>query len=141
MIIGSMNLKKMKLRLLALLIIQSAILAVVSGCGGAKTLQESVIVRDTVIVTKERTLTDTLLLYKDTVIIQNGVKVKLEYVDRLVKVTADCPPDTVRVWQTKYVQKIDNSQKEKNSFIKDAYNILMIIFALSLIALLIRFVR
>ena len=134
-----MNLKKKKPHLLALLIIQSAILAVVSGCGGAKTLQESVIVRDTVIVTKERILTDTVEVFKDTVIIQDGVKVKLEYVNRFVKVTADCPPDTIKVWQTKYIQKTE--KKEKNSFIEDAYKILMGIFAISLIALLIRFVK
>ncbi len=134
-----MNLKKNKLRLLALLIIQSAILAVVSGCGGAKTLQESVIVRDTVIVTKERILTDTVEVFRDTVIIQDGVKVKLEYVDRFVNVTAECLPDTVRVWQTKYVTKIQ--EEEKKSFLDDIYNILSIIFVIGLIALLIRFVK
>lgn len=134
-----MNLKKLKPHLLALLIIQSAILAGVSGCGGAKTLQESVIVRDTVIVTDQRTLIDTLILYKDTTIIQNGVKLKLEYIDRFVNVQADCLPDTIKVWQTKYITKV--KPEEKKSFFDDVYNILLLIFVLSLIALLIRFIK
>ena len=81
-----------------------AILAVVSGCGGAKTLQESVVVKDTVIVTKERKLVDTLMLYKDTVIYQDRVKVKIEYRDNYVKIEADCPSDTITVTQVKVVQ-------------------------------------
>ena len=95
---------------LALLIIPIAILAVVSGCGGAKTLQESVVVRDTVVVTKERRLVDTLMLYKDTTIYQDRVKVKIEYRDNYVKIEADCPSDTITITQVKIVNQ---SVKEK----------------------------
>jgi hypothetical protein len=89
----------------ALLIIPIAILAVVSGCGGAKTLQESVVVRDTVVVTKERKLVDTLMLYKDTTIYQDRVKLKIEWRDNFVKVEADCPSDTITVTQVKIVNQ------------------------------------
>lgn len=89
----------------ALLIIPIAILAVVSGCGGAKTLQESVVVRDTVVVTKERRLVDTLMLYKDTTIYQDRVKLKIEWRDNFVKVEADCPSDTITVTQVKIVNQ------------------------------------
>jgi len=86
------------------LTIQIAILAVVSGCGIAKPHQESVIVRDTVVVTKERKLVDTLMLFKDTTIYQDRVKVKIEYIDNFIKVEADCPSDTITVTQVKIVQ-------------------------------------
>ena len=87
------------------LTIQIAILAVVSGCGIAKPHQESVIVRDTVVVTKERRLVDTLMLFKDTTIYQDRVKLKIEYIDNYVKVEAECPSDTVTVTQVKIVQQ------------------------------------
>ena len=101
---GSMTWKMYPLLRYARLIIPIATLAVVSGCGGAKTLQESVVVRDTVVVTKERRLVDTLMLYKDTTIYQDRVKVKIEYWDNYVKIEADCPSDTITVTQVKVVQ-------------------------------------
>ena len=101
---GSMTWKKYPLTRFALLTIPIAILAVVSGCGFAKPHQESVIVRDTVIVTKERKLVDTLMLFKDTTIYQDRVKLKIEYIDNFIKVEADCPSDTVTVTQVKVVQ-------------------------------------
>lgn len=101
---GSMTWKNYPLTRFARLIIPSVILAVVSGCGIAKPHQESVIVRDTVVVTKERKLVDTLTLFKDTTIYQDRVKVKIEYIDNFVKVEADCPSDTITVTQVKIVQ-------------------------------------
>ena len=98
-----MNWKKKKPHQLALLITLSAILAVASGCGGAKPVLENVIVRDTIVVTKERKLVDTLMLFKDTTIYQDRVKLKIEYRDNFVKVEADCPPDTLRVETIKIV--------------------------------------
>ena len=102
--IGSMTWKSFPLTRYARLIIPSVILAVVSGCGIAKPHQESVVVRDTVIVTKERKLVDTLTLFKDTTIYQDRVKLKIEYRDNYVKVEADCPSDTVTITQVKIVQ-------------------------------------
>lgn len=101
---GSTTWKNFPLTRYARLIIPSVILAVVSGCGIAKPHQESVIVRDTVIVTKERKLVDTLTLFKDTTIYQDRVKLKIEYRDNYVKVEADCPSDTVTITQVKIVQ-------------------------------------
>ena len=82
-----------------------ATLAGVNGCGIAKPHQESVIVRDTVVVTKERKLVDTLTLFKDTTIYQDRVKLKIEYIDNFVKVEADCPSDTITVTQVKVVNQ------------------------------------
>jgi len=109
--IGSTTWKNFPLTRYARLIIPSVILAVVSGCSSAKIIQESVVVRDTVIVTKERKLVDTLMLFKDTTIYQDRVKVKIEYRDNYVKIEADCPSDTIRVTQVKVVQ----SKQEKSN--------------------------
>ena len=103
--IGSTTWKNSPLTRYARLIIPSVILAVVSGCGIAKPHQESVVVRDTVIVTKERKLVDTLTLFKDTTIYQDRVKVKIEYIDNFIKVEADCPSDTITVTQVKVVNQ------------------------------------
>ena len=108
-----MNWKKKKPHQLALLITLSAILAVVSGCGGAKPILESVIVRDTIVVTKERKLVDTLMLFRDTTIYQDRVKVKIEYRDNFVRVEADCPPDTLKVETIKIVTQKPKEKKSK----------------------------
>ena len=101
---GSMIWRKLRNRLVGLIIPMSVLLAVVS-CGTAKQVQESVIVRDTVVVTKERKLVDTLTLFKDTTIYQDRVKVKIEYIDNFIKVEADCPSDTITVTQVKVVNQ------------------------------------
>ena len=108
-----MNLKNYPLTRLALLMILIATLAGVSGCGGAKMLQESVIVRDTVVVTKERKLVDTLMLFRDTTIYQDRVKLKIEYRDNFVRVEADCPPDTIRVETIKIINQKPVEKKSK----------------------------
>ena len=100
-----MNLKKNLNLSVASIILTAAILAAVSGCRTAQPILESVTVRDTVIVTKERLLTDTLLLYKDTTIYQEKVSLKVEYIDRFVKVKVVCPSDTIRLTTVKVVTK------------------------------------
>jgi hypothetical protein len=101
---GLMNLKKRK-SLLAALTILSVTLAGVSGCRTAQPILESVIVRDTVIVTEPKYLIDTLEVMKDTVIYQDKVRLQLQYIDRKVVVEATCLPDTIRVTQTKILTK------------------------------------
>jgi len=100
-----MNLKKNHNLSVASIILTAAILAAVSGCRTAQPILESVTVRDTVIVTKERLLTDTLLLYKDTTIYQEKVSLKIEYIDKFVKVKVVCPSDTIRLTTVKVVTK------------------------------------
>lgn len=100
-----MNLKRNHNLSVASIILTAAILAAVSGCRTAQPILESVTVRDTVIVTKERLLTDTLLLYKDTTIYQEKVSLKIEYIDRFVKVKVVCPSDTIRLTTVKVVTK------------------------------------
>jgi len=108
---GLMIWKKFLRTPLVALIIPIATLAVVSGCGGAKNLQESVIVKDTVIVTKERVLHDTLTIQKDTIIYQDKVKLEVKWLEgKKVMVQAECPPDTIRIETI----KIQNTIAPKN---------------------------
>ena len=92
-------------RLVMWTILLTAILAVVSSCATVKPILQSVTVRDTVIVTQTKYLTDTLELYKDTTIYQDKVRLQLQYIDRKVYVEATCLPDTIRVTQTKILTK------------------------------------
>ena len=92
-------------RLATLTILTSVLLAAVSGCRTAQPILESVIVRDTVIVTEAKYLIDTLEVMKDTVIYKDKVRVQLQYIDRKVVVEATCLPDTIRVTQTKILTK------------------------------------
>ena len=98
-----------------MIILTSALAAGLSGCRGAKPVLENVIVRDTVVVTQTRTLIDTLELFKDTVIYQDRVKLEIEYLDRFVKVKADCPSDTIRLTQTKIITRQAPSKDAKMS--------------------------
>jgi hypothetical protein len=86
-------------------ILLTATLAALSSCATVKPVLQSVVVRDTVIVTKTKYLTDTLELYKDTTIYQDKVRLQLQYIDRKVLVEATCLPDTIRVTQTKILTK------------------------------------
>ena len=110
---GSTNLKKRKSLFVALTIL-SATLAGVSGCRTAQLILESVIVRDTVIVTEPKYLIDTLEVMKDTVIYQDKVRLQLQYIDRKVVVEAMCEPDTIRITQTKIVTKQEPKRKGWN---------------------------
>ena len=100
-----MNSKLNPNRLAMWIIPMAATLAVVSSCATVKPVLQSVVVRDTVIVTKTKYLTDTLELYKDTTIYQDKVRLQLQYIDRKVYVEATCLPDTIRVTQTKILTK------------------------------------
>ena len=98
--------KKFLLTRLVVLTIPIAIVAGVSGCGGAKILQESVVVRDTVVVTKERILHDTLIVQKDTILYQDRVRVEVKYLEgKRVVITAECPSDTIRVQTIRIVNQ------------------------------------
>lgn len=125
---GSMNWKKKKLQRFAVWMIPVAILAVVNSCRTAKPILDSVIVRDTVIVTEPKYLIDTLEVMKDTTIYRDQVRVQLKYVDRKVVVEAMCDPDTIRVTQTKILTKQEPKRK--------AWNFDQLVFG-SLVALLI----
>ena len=110
--IGSTTWKKSPLLRYARLIIPSVILVAVSGCGIAKHNQESVIVKDTVVVTKERILHDTLTIQKDTILYQDRVKVEIRYLEgETMVVTAECPSDTVTITQVKIVQSKESKSK------------------------------
>jgi hypothetical protein len=111
--IGSMTWRKFLRTPLVVLTIQSAILAAVSGCGIAKPHQESVVVKDTVVViTKERVLHDTLTIQKDTILYQDRVKVEIRYLEgETMVVTAECPSDTVTITQVKIVQSKASKSK------------------------------
>ena len=120
-----MNLKKNLNLSVASIILTAAILAAVSGCRTAQPILETVTVRDTVIVTKERILKDTLLLYKDTTIYQEKVSLKIEYIDRFVKVKVVCPSDTIRLTTVKVVTK---TQVVKENLFAESIKSLSVLF-------------
>ena len=101
-------------RLATLTILTSVLLAGVSGCRTAQPILESVIVRDTVIVTEPKYLIDTLEVMKDTVIYQDKVRLQLQYIDRKVVIEAMCVPDTIRVTQTKVITKQEPKRRGWN---------------------------
>jgi hypothetical protein len=102
---GLTNLRMPLNRLAMWTILLTATLAALSGCATVKPVLQSVVVRDTVIVTQTKYLTDTLELFKDTTIYQDKVRLQLQYIDRKVYVEATCLPDTIRVTQTKILTK------------------------------------
>jgi hypothetical protein len=102
---GLMNWKNKRLQRSAMWMILLATLAVVNSCSTAKPILDSVIVRDTLVVTETKYLIDTLEVMKDTVIYQDKVRLQLQYIDRKVVVEATCLPDTIRVTQTKILTK------------------------------------
>ncbi len=128
---GSMNSKKKK-SLFAALTILIATLAGVSGCRTAQPILESVIVKDTVIVTETKYLLDTLEILKDTTIYQDKVRLQLKYIDRKVVVEALCEPDTIRVTQTKVLTK----QKPARD-----WNIDKVLFAIGFILVFAYFIK
>ena len=101
-------------RLATLTILTSVLLAVANGCRTAQPILQSVIVKDTVIVTETKYLLDTLEVLKDTTIYQDKVRLQLKYIDRKVVVEATCLPDTVRVTQTKILAKQEPKRKGWN---------------------------
>jgi hypothetical protein len=123
---GLTNLRKHLNRPATLTILTAAILAVVSGCRTAQPILESVIVKDTVIVTETKYLIDTLEVMKDTVIYQDKVRLQLKYIDRKVVVEATCLPDTVRVTQTKILAKQEPKVKKWN-FDKAVFTIIFVL--------------
>ena len=111
-------------RLAIWIILLTATLAALSSCATVKPVLQSVVVRDTVIVTKTKYLTDTLELYKDTTIYQDKVRLQLQYIDRKVLVEATCLPDTIRVTQTKILTK---EKKQRGWTLEGAAVLLMLI--------------
>jgi hypothetical protein len=118
-------------QLATLTILTSVLLAGVSGCRTAQPILESVIVRDTVIVTEPKYLIDTLEVMKDTVIYQDKVRLQLQYIDRKVVVEAMCLPDTIRVTQTKVITKQEPKRKGWN-FDQMVLGALVVLFILYL---------
>jgi hypothetical protein len=104
-------------RPVTLTILTSVLLAAVSGCRTAQPILQSVIVKDTVIVTETKYLLDTLEVLKDTTIYQDKVRLQLKYIDRKVVVEAMCEPDTIRVTQTKLLTKQEPKKKSWESYV------------------------
>ena len=90
------------------------LLAVANGCRTAQPILQSVIVKDTVIVTETKYLLDTLEVMKDTVIYQDKVRIQLKYIDRKVVVEGVCEADTVLVAQTKVITTLEPKRKGWN---------------------------
>lgn len=99
-------------------------------------IQQTVVVKkDTVIITRERTLRDTLELFKDTVIYQDRVKLKIEYIDNFVNVEADCPSDTVVI-----TKSITTTELKKSASIKErVFDALALLVIGAALVLLVRY--
>ena len=87
---------------------------------------------DTLVVTQERVLVDTLELFKDTIIFQDRVKVKLEYLEKFVKVQADCPSDTIRVQTIKQVYNLKELERSRK-WIGSLFIVALVLFILLLL--------
>ena len=110
--IGSTTWKNYPLIRYARLITLSAILAAVNGCGTAKTIQESVVVKDTIVITKERVLHDTLTIQKDTILYQDRVRLEVKWLEgEKIMVQAECPTDTIKV-ETIKIQNAKSRDKK-----------------------------
>jgi hypothetical protein len=133
---GLMNWKNKRLQRSAMWMILLATLAVVNSCSTAKPILDSVIVRDTLVVTETKYLIDTLEVMKDTTIYQDKVRVQLQYVDRKVVVEAVCEPDTIRITQTKILTK---QEPKTNKWTLESY-IGMLAFILTFAYLIKRWV-
>lgn len=77
----------------------------VVGCAPHKPIIERVVEKDTVIVTRERVLHDTLEIRKDTIIYQDSVIVQLRYVDNKIIVSAKCPAQEIKVKTKTFILK------------------------------------
>lgn len=75
----------------------AAIGMILSSCGGPK----EIIKTDTIVTIRERVLTDTVELLKDTTIFRDSVWVKLEYLPTplgpQLKVTTKCPEQKIKL--------------------------------------------
>jgi len=92
----------------------------------------SVTIRDTLVITDTRILHDTIEVFKDTILYQDKIRVELKYLDRVVKVKAECLPDTIRITQTKVVSQEVVHKNEHNSFGK-VVNVTLAFVILSLV--------
>ena len=72
----------------------------------------TVVKKDTVIITEQRTLVDTLELFKDTVIYKDRVRLDIKYVDKFIQVEAECPSDTVVVTKTVTSTQIEKKDRK-----------------------------
>lgn len=99
-----------------------------TGCKAPQAIQRT----DTLVVTQERVLVDTLELFKDTIIYQDRVKVKLEYLEKFVKVQAECPSDTIRVQTIKQVYNLKELERSRK-WIGSLFIVALVLFILLLL--------
>ena len=99
-----------------------------TGCKAPQAIQRT----DTLVVTQERVLVDTLELFKDTIIYQDRVKVKLEYLEKFVKVQAECPSDTIRVQTVKQVYNLKELERSRK-WIGSLFIVALVLFILLLL--------
>lgn len=87
---------------------------------------------DTLVITKERVLVDTLEIYKDTTIFQDRVKLTIAYQDSLVMVQADCPSDTVKIQTVKEVYNLKELERQRQ-WIGGLFLVALVLFILLLL--------
>ena len=77
-------------------------------------LQSEIVQIDTVVVTEEKTLTDTLVL-NDTIVREitskDGVVVRLQRVVDTIRVDVECPADTIRIEKVVEIPKVEYKER------------------------------
>jgi len=87
---------------------------------------------DTLVITQERVLVDTLEVFKDTIIYQDRIKVLLKYQDKNILVRAECPPDTIRVQTLKQVYNTKELERSRK-WVGGLFMVSMVLFILLLL--------
>lgn len=100
-------------------------------------VKEQSIKIDTVVITQERIVRDTLILKRidTTVIERNGVRIELRRIHDTIQIQAECLQDTIRIVKEISVPKL--VYKEKNS----TFGLVKLIIILVILLILVSIVR
>ena len=99
--------------------------------------QERIIKIDTVVITQEKIVRDTLILKRidTTVIERNGVRIELRRIHDTIQIQAECLQDTIRIVKEISVPKL--VYKEKNT----TFGLVKLIIILVILLVLVNIVR
>lgn len=95
-------------------------------------MQERTEVVDTVVITEERTVRDTIVLQTtDTTRIQrNGVRIKIKRIHDTIEVEAECLQDTIRIVKEIKVPELIYKEKKPTFGLVKLFTILVILLIL-----------
>lgn len=99
-------------------------------------VQERKEIIDTVVITEERAVRDTIILERiDTTIIErNGVRVKIKRIHDTIQIQAECLPDTIRIIKEISVPELIYKEKKPTFGLVKLFILLAIILVLTNLA-------